>query len=88
VLKASWDAAASAAYELLLNRRVDWNVEEQQWMFSAEQKRVPPIVESPFKFIEVVVQVLRAHLMVSTYNGVLEKARHTFRGIRVEIAEG
>ena len=48
--------------------------------------RVVAIIESPFQFLKVSVQVLPAHLVEGADNGTLEQAPHAFDAVGVDIA--
>jgi len=52
----------------------------------AEKERVFALIETPFKFLKIAIQVLRAHLMVRTDDGPLEKAPDAFDPVRVNVS--
>ncbi len=49
--------------------------------------RVIAIIESPFKFLKVSVQVLPAHLVEGSDNGTLEQAPHAFDAVGVDLSD-
>ena len=52
----------------------------------SKQVWILPAVESPLKFIEVTIQMLRGDLMIGAHNRPLEQAPNAFHGIGVNIA--
>ncbi len=52
-----------------------------------EDMRVIAIIESPFQFLKVSVQVLPAHLVEGADNGTLEQAPHAFYAVGVDLSD-